>query len=113
MKCQVFEEELADMLSKHDCVDGQCPVPGRETDFRNSIFWFVTVAYQRLDLTAERLSGVKQIIEEPNDLPSSLLRDWEQHAIEAAELLGKARARREKAEFATRDLSFRVDGQPS
>lgn len=97
-RCDDFDRELKEQLDRHDgdCQDKACLVPRVEP--HNSVFANLGRAYWRMAETIERIRNTRRVVDAPDLVPSQLLREWEHHLIEAAELMARARKRREADE---------------
>jgi len=102
-KCRASEKELADVIERHKntCEDTTCVMHVALLNDENAVvFGLISKAFSKVRVVQERILDSRKVYDAPSDLPYQTIKDWEQHVIEAAELLGRARATNEAREKA-------------
>jgi len=86
------------------CKDVTCSMHVAVLNDENAlVFGLVSKAFSKIRVVQERILDSRKVYDAPSDLPHQTIKDWEQHVIEAAELLGRARATNEAREKAQAD----------
>jgi hypothetical protein len=106
LRCEATEAELNRYITNHKCGDGACPIPhlGPDDDATGTPFWLLAVVYARMSLVMDRMENAKGVVDNPDDLPSSILEDWEAHLFDAADMMRRVRTMRQSAERATKKM---------
>jgi hypothetical protein len=102
IRCKNVEEELDSHIVAHSKEHGRCEpgciLPPASSDFRSSAYWLLAVAHAKLDVVLDRMETAKRLFDNPQDVSSDVLLEWEQHVMEAARLFATARHNKQKAE---------------
>jgi hypothetical protein len=104
VRCRKTEDELKAFVEEHASAcpakgsDEPCSVPEPTTNYRESAWWLLALVHACFDITLDRMDKARDLFDRPQDIPADVLREWEEHAQKAAQLLGKARYAREAQE---------------
>lgn len=105
IRCENVESELDKLIIAHGMEHGSCEpgciLPKSASDFRSSAYWLLAVAHAKLDIVLDRMETAKRLFDNPQDVSSDVLIEWEAHVMEAARLFALARHNRQKAEQGT------------
>jgi hypothetical protein len=104
LRCRKVEDELVEFVEKHahECGAKEkgdvCAIPLATMNYRESVWWLLALTHSTFDVTMDRMDKARDLFDKPQDIPSQVLKEWEEHAQRAAELLGRARYAREAIE---------------
>lgn len=110
-KCEESDQAVAAYIREHECSNASCVVPHDKENFRGTHFWMIAVAFNRCSVVADKMEKSRELVDDPIDLPASILADWEAHAIEALEALRRMRTMKEAADRATKSVSAEISEQ--
>jgi hypothetical protein len=96
IRCERFDAGMAEQVKEHteQCREehpARCFWPVATEDYRSSALWLLGAAWQRCHIVVDRIEKSKELFPVPDDIPESVIRDWEDHALRAAELFARAR----------------------